>query len=41
MTARQLSRRGGTLYCKDLGNRVEIGGEAVLYLTGEIMVPLS
>jgi PhzF family phenazine biosynthesis protein len=36
MTARQLSRRGGTLYCKDGGDRVEIGGSAALYLEGEI-----
>ena len=36
MTARQLSRRGGTLYCKDRGDRVEIGGSAALYLEGEI-----
>lgn len=38
MTARQLSRRGGTLYCRDMGSRVEIGGTAVLYFTGEIML---
>ncbi|NLA87000.1 MAG: PhzF family phenazine biosynthesis protein [Clostridiales bacterium] len=40
MTARQLSHRGGTLYCKDLGDRVEIGGTAALYLAGEIISPL-
>lgn len=38
MTARQLSRRGGELFCRDLGGRVEIGGTAALYLTGEIMI---
>lgn len=38
MTARQLSRRGGTLYCKDLGSRVEIGGAVTLYLVGDILV---
>ncbi len=38
LTARQLSERGGTLYCKQLGERVEIGGTARLYLSGEINV---
>lgn len=36
MIARQLSARGGELFCRDLGERVEIGGRAVLYLSGEI-----
>ena len=36
MTARQLSKRGGVLSCKSSGERVEIGGKAALYLTGEI-----
>lgn len=36
MIAQQLSKRGGYLYCKDCGKRVEIGGEAKLYLSGEI-----
>jgi predicted PhzF superfamily epimerase YddE/YHI9 len=36
MTARQLSKRGGTLFCKNSGARVEIGGKAALYLTGDI-----
>lgn len=35
-TARQLSKRGGTLYCRDCGDRVKIAGNAVLYLAGEI-----
>jgi PhzF family phenazine biosynthesis protein len=34
--ARQLSRRGGELFCEDAGERVKIGGNAVLYLRGEI-----
>ncbi|MBC2580951.1 PhzF family phenazine biosynthesis protein [Clostridium sp. DJ247] len=34
--AYQLSDRGGKLYCTDLGERVEISGEAVLYLEGYI-----
>ena len=36
MTAKQLSKRGGTLYCKNCGERVKISGKAVLYLCGEI-----
>ncbi|WP_312693750.1 PhzF family phenazine biosynthesis protein [Caproiciproducens sp.] len=36
MFARQLSKRGGCLYCRDCGERVEISGEAKLYLSGEI-----
>lgn len=36
MIARQLSRRGGTLYCEDHGDRVKISGKAMLYLSGEI-----
>ncbi|SHE78557.1 phenazine biosynthesis protein PhzF family [Mariniphaga anaerophila] len=36
LVARQISKRGGTLYCKNLGNRVEIGGNAITYLIGEI-----
>ena len=38
MTAAQLSRRGGLLSCELCGERVKIGGKAVLYLTGEISV---
>lgn len=37
-TARQLSKRGGILYCENLGKRVKIGGRAVKYLTGEIEI---
>ena len=36
MIARQLSNRGGELYCSYLGNRVTIGGNAVIYMCGEI-----
>lgn len=38
MTAIQLSERRGYLRCRDLGNRVEIGGNAVTYMVGEIEV---
>ena len=37
MIAKQLSKRGGTLYCQNHGERVRIAGYAVLYLQGEIM----
>jgi PhzF family phenazine biosynthesis protein len=36
--ALQLSRRGGELFCRYLGNRVEISGRAVPYLKGMISV---
>ena len=36
MVAKQLSKRGGTLYCEDCGERVKISGKAVLYLSGDI-----
>ena len=39
LTAQQRSTRGGTLYCTHRGDRVDIAGEAVLYLRGEIDVP--
>ena len=35
-TARQLSKRGGRLICEYKGDRCLIGGNAKLYLTGEI-----
>ena len=38
LTAQQLSLRRGTLYCTHRGERVEIAGEAVLYLRGEIYI---
>jgi predicted PhzF superfamily epimerase YddE/YHI9 len=38
LTARQISRRGGYLMCKPVGDRVEISGKAVTYLVGEIEV---
>ncbi|PQA54127.1 PhzF family phenazine biosynthesis protein [Siphonobacter curvatus] len=36
--ARQISARGGELWLQLLGDRVEISGEAVAYLKGEIMI---
>lgn len=38
MTAYQASSRGGVLYCEDRGDRVRIGGHAVLYSEAEIHV---
>lgn len=35
---RQLSNRSGILYCRDLGDKVEISGEAVFYLEGYINI---
>jgi len=34
LVARQVSARGGELVCRQLGDRVSIGGDAVLYLEG-------
>lgn len=36
--ARQISKRGGELFCELTGNRVRIGGKAMLYLRGEIVL---
>jgi predicted PhzF superfamily epimerase YddE/YHI9 len=38
LEARQLSKRGGTLKCEYLGERVKIAGKAVSYLSGEIAI---
>jgi len=38
LTAKQLSKRGGVLFCEDCGERVKIGGKAVRYLRGEIKI---
>lgn len=37
--ARQLSARGGELFCEHAGERVRIAGRAAAYLTGEIHLP--
>ena len=39
MRARQLSQRGGELFCEDRGKRVGIGGSAVTYVEGKIHLP--
>lgn len=36
LVGRQVSRRGGTVYCKHKGDRVELGGTARTFLQGEI-----
>jgi predicted PhzF superfamily epimerase YddE/YHI9 len=38
MRALQLSKRGGEIDCEHLGERVLIGGKAVLYLKGKIVL---
>jgi len=38
MTAKQVSQRGGVLFCKEHPNSVTIGGKATLYLIGEIYI---
>lgn len=38
MVARQLSSRGGTLYCKQEDTRVKMAGKAVLYSVAELMI---
>jgi predicted PhzF superfamily epimerase YddE/YHI9 len=38
MFARQISKRGGELFCRLAGDRVAIGGHAVIYKRGELEV---
>ncbi len=38
LRARQVSARGGDLACRDLGDRVSVGGRATLFLEGTIRV---
>ena len=35
---RQLSARGGLVRCEDLGSRVRLGGNAVMFLVGRITI---
>jgi PhzF family phenazine biosynthesis protein len=37
--ARQISQRGGELWCENLGSRIKIAGRAIPYLEGAIQVP--
>jgi predicted PhzF superfamily epimerase YddE/YHI9 len=39
MVARQLSQRGGTIFCEMRGDRVGIGGHAVLFSRAELILP--
>jgi predicted PhzF superfamily epimerase YddE/YHI9 len=39
LSALQLSKRGGEFQCRNLGERVGIGGRAVIYGRGHIEVP--
>lgn len=39
LVAKQVSARGGDLWCKYLGTRVEIAGEAVTYMIADFLVP--
>ena len=38
LEARQVSPRGGELFCEDQGERVSLAGQAVLYLRGTIEI---
>lgn len=38
LVAKQISKRGGLLWCEDKGERVTITGKAVLYMKGEYFV---
>ncbi|HBW38152.1 PhzF family phenazine biosynthesis protein [Desulfosporosinus sp. BICA1-9] len=39
LVARQASRRGGTLYCRVNGGRVQLAGKAALYSVAELSLP--
>lgn len=39
LRAKQVSRRGGDLWCRDNGERVTMAGEAVLVLEGRVILP--
>lgn len=38
LLARQISKRGGVLFCEDSGDRVHIGGKAIEYMKGDINI---
>jgi PhzF family phenazine biosynthesis protein len=37
--ARQISARGGELFCQMMGDRVEMAGRCALFLKGQILIP--
>jgi PhzF family phenazine biosynthesis protein len=39
MNARQLSKRGGEIYCEQNGDRVTMAGKCVYYMKGELEIP--
>jgi predicted PhzF superfamily epimerase YddE/YHI9 len=39
LIARQVSHRGGTLYCRVGGGRVQLAGKAILYSIAELFLP--
>ena len=39
LIARQISKRGGELFCRYMGDRVAIGGRCVTYFRGELDLP--
>jgi PhzF family phenazine biosynthesis protein len=39
LLARQLSSRGGTLWCENLGDRISVAGRCLLYSQGTIVLP--
>lgn len=41
LNAKQISARGGVLFCQDRGDRVGIGGHAVTYSSGFLEIPPS
>lgn len=41
LVAFQASQRGGTVYCRREGNRVVLGGKAVLFAQAELQLPAS
>lgn len=41
MQAKQLSSRGGDIYCEQHGDRVIMGGQCVFYMQGEIFIPAT
>jgi PhzF family phenazine biosynthesis protein len=41
MIAKQVSKRGGVIYCSYLGDRVIIGGKAITYMQGELLLGIK